>query len=155
MVAVTTPVATIPPAEFIPTPSWKLPKVLFPPICNVNLGSLVDIPTNPVLYILVNPKPTSISTHCDSDIPVSADPSPTNLVAVKSPVVASAIIALPTSILLNVAIPTDLIFSVSILVTVNSPTILDCPLTSKNCSGTVVPIPTFPSESTTKLSSST
>ena len=55
----------------MPTPVPNPAKVVSvtPPICKVNLGSSVATPTNPLLYILVNPKPASISIHCDVGIP--------------------------------------------------------------------------------------
>ena len=84
-VAVTTPVATIPPVELIPTPLANVVKSLLPPTCNVNLGSLVDTPTNPLLYILVNPNPAFISVHCDVGILIKLRPSPCICVALIIP----------------------------------------------------------------------
>ena len=46
---VTIPVAQIFPLRDIPTPPSKATGSLFPPTWSVNLGSIVEIPTNPVL----------------------------------------------------------------------------------------------------------
>ena len=65
LVALTIPVALILPIEFIPTP--YLPKISGdPPTWKLCLGSVVAIPTLPIAYIDVNPKPTSTSSHCDA-----------------------------------------------------------------------------------------
>ena len=66
--AVIIPDTLILPAELIPTPSS--PPSTFPPACIVNKGLSVPTPTlPPVLYILVNPNHTSISSHCEVGIP--------------------------------------------------------------------------------------
>ena len=89
--AVITPVATMPPVEFIPTPSAKLPKlsVLLPPTWKENLGSTVLTPTFPLAYMLVYPDPTSILSHCDVGTFCKYCPSPKYvtipLVAVTTP----------------------------------------------------------------------
>ena len=73
--AVTIPDTLTLPTELIPTPSW--PASTFPPTWRVNRGSLVPIPTlPPVLKILVYPKPTSTSSHCDVGIPCKYLASP-------------------------------------------------------------------------------
>ena len=60
--AVTIPVAFILPTELIPTPFSPASALL--PTWKVERGSSVPTPTlPPVLYILVNPKPTSLSSH--------------------------------------------------------------------------------------------
>ena len=84
-VAVITPVATILPVELIPTPLANVVKSLLPPTWNVNLGSLVDTPTNPSLYILVCPSPEFRSVHCDVGILIKLRPSPRILVALIIP----------------------------------------------------------------------
>ena len=63
--AVIIPVAWISPVAPIPTPPAIDPLTNAPPICKGYLGSLVWTPTHPRAYMLVKPKPTSISTHCE------------------------------------------------------------------------------------------
>ena len=57
------PVAIIFPVELIPTPSVNVARLFVPPTWNKNLGSLVPTPTKPCEYMLVNPRPTSMSNH--------------------------------------------------------------------------------------------
>ena len=63
-VAVTIPDAFISPKELIPTPFC--PELTSLPTCKVNNAAVVAIPTlPPVLYILLTPAPTIVSSHCD------------------------------------------------------------------------------------------
>ena len=63
-VAVTIPDALTSPKELIPTPFC--PELTSLPTCNVNIAAVVAIPTlPPVLYILLTPVPTIVSSHCD------------------------------------------------------------------------------------------
>ena len=69
--------ATIPPVELIPTPFVNVLGIpLVPPTWKAKRGSTVDTPTKPLEYTLVNPKPTSISNHCEVGRCVKCLPSP-------------------------------------------------------------------------------
>ena len=63
VVAVTTPVATIPPSELIPTPFSNAFISLLPPTWKTCLGSSVETPTLPAAYMLIYPNPASLSIH--------------------------------------------------------------------------------------------
>ena len=73
--AVIIPDARILPIELIPTPILPVADGS-PPTWKLCLGSVVAIPTFPIAYIDVNPKPKLISSHCDVGKLDKVDPSP-------------------------------------------------------------------------------
>ena len=93
VVAVMMPDALILPDVLIPTP---IPLFGSPPTWKGLAGLVVPTPTLPSLYIDVTPALTLTSTHCDVGMLDNDEPSPLNVVAVITPLVASRIILLPT-----------------------------------------------------------
>ena len=87
-------VAVILPIELIPTPILPVADGS-PPTWKLCLGSVVAIPTLPIAYIEVNPKPKLTSSHCDVGRFDNVEPSPLNDVAVITPLL-PIVIALPT-----------------------------------------------------------
>ena len=75
LVAVIIPDARILPIEFIPTPILPVADGS-PPTWKLCLGSVVAIPTLPIAYIDVKPKPRLTSSHCDVGKLDNVAPSP-------------------------------------------------------------------------------
>ncbi len=97
-VAVTIPDALTSPKELIPTPFC--PELTSLPTCSVNIAAVVAIPTlPPVLYILLTPAPTIVSSHCDVGRFNRFIPSPKNVIIPELAVIIPLFILTPAPII--------------------------------------------------------